>query len=142
MAKKEVLNVIKLQLPGGQANPAPPVGPVLGQNGINIMEFCKQFNAATQKDQGVVIPCEISVYKDRSFTFVLKTPPASFLLMQAAKAKKGSAVPNKDFVGKVTRDQVTEIAKKKMPDLNTESLDSAIRSISGTARSMGIQVID
>ncbi len=142
MAKKEVTKVIKLQIEGGKANPAPPIGPVLGQNGVNIMDFCKQFNAATQKDIGVVIPVEISVYKDRSFTFICKTPPVSYLLKEAANIKKGSSIPNADFVGKVTKAQIREIAVKKLQDLNTENVDSAYNSVAGTARSMGIKVVD
>ncbi|OGQ21689.1 MAG: 50S ribosomal protein L11 [Deltaproteobacteria bacterium RIFCSPLOWO2_02_FULL_44_10] len=140
MAKK-ITAQIKLQCPAGQANPAPPVGPALGQHGVNIMEFCKQFNAKTQKQAGTIIPVIITVYQDRSFTFELKTPPASFLLKQAAKIQKGSATPNKDKVGKVTRAQVAEIAKIKLPDLNCDSLEAAIRTIEGTARNMGIEVV-
>ena len=141
MAKKEVMSIIKLQIQGGKANPAPPIGPVLGQHGLNIMDFCKQFNAATQKDAGVVIPVEITVFKDRSFTFITKTPPVSFLLKQAAKVKKGSPVPHTDFIGKVTEAQVREIAEKKMQDLNTTNVESAMNTVRGSARSMGIQVI-
>lgn len=140
MAKKVVTN-IKLQCPAGQANPAPPVGPALGQHGVNIMEFCKQFNAATQKQAGLIIPCIVTVYADRSFSITYKTPPASVLLVKAAKAAKGSGVPNKDKVGKVTRAQVEEIAKIKFPDMNAKDIDGAIRSIMGTARSMGIDVV-
>ena len=139
---KEVTAVIKLQLPAGQANPAPPVGPVLGQHGVNIMDFCKQFNAKTQKQAGEILPVIISVYKDRSFTFELKTPPASFLLKKAAGIEKGSGVPNRDKVGKVTVMQVREIARKKMPDLYCNDEEAAFRTIAGTARSMGIEVID
>jgi large subunit ribosomal protein L11 len=138
---KEVQKVIKLQIQAGQANPAPPVGPVLGQNGVNIMEFCKQFNARTQKQMGQIIPVEISVYKDRTFTFITKTPPASFLIKQAAGLKSGSSVPNRDKVAKLTRDQIMEIAKMKMPDLNTQNEESAFRTIAGQARSMGVDVI-
>ncbi len=139
MAKK-VTAFIKLQIPAGQATPAPPVGPALGQHGINIMEFCKTFNAKTQGQQGLIIPVVITVYSDRSFTFVTKTPPAAVLLLKAAGLQKGSGVPNKDKVGKVTKKQVEEIAKTKMPDLNAASLDAAIKTVEGTARSMGIEV--
>ncbi len=139
MAKK-VTGYIKLQIPAGQATPAPPVGPALGQHGVNIMEFCKTFNARTAKDQGLIIPVVITVYSDRSFTFVTKTPPASILLLKAAGLQKGSGVPNKNKVGKVTRKQVEEIAKTKMPDLNAASLEAAIKTVEGTARSMGIEV--
>lgn len=141
MAKK-VVGQVKLQIPGGQANPAPPVGPALGQRGVNIMEFCKAFNAKTQDQKGVVIPVIITVYSDRSFTFITKTPPASVLLFKAAKVEKGSGEPNKNKVGKVTKKQVEEIAKLKMPDLNAGSLEAAMRTISGTARSAGITVVD
>jgi large subunit ribosomal protein L11 len=140
MAKK-VTGFIKLQIPAGQANPAPPVGPALGQKGVNIMEFCKQFNARTKDQQGLIIPVVITVFSDRSFTFVTKTPPAAVLLLKAAGLQKGSGEPNKTKVGKVTPAQVAEIAKTKMPDLNCESLDMAIRTVAGTARSMGIDVI-
>jgi large subunit ribosomal protein L11 len=139
MAKK-VTGYIKLQIPAGQATPAPPVGPALGQHGVNIMEFCKTFNARTQKDQGLIIPVVITVYSDRSFTFVTKTPPASVLLLKAAGLQKGSGVPNKNKVGKVTRKQVEDIAKTKMPDLNAASLEAAIKTVEGTARSMGIEI--
>jgi large subunit ribosomal protein L11 len=140
MAKK-VVGMIKLQIPAGKANPSPPVGPALGQHGVNIMEFCKTFNARTQgEDVGMVIPVVITVYADRSFTFITKTPPAPVLLLKAAKVAKGSGVPNKDKVGKVTKAQVTEIAKLKLPDLNAFDLDAAVRTIEGTARSMGIEV--
>jgi large subunit ribosomal protein L11 len=141
MAKK-VTGQIKLQIPGGQANPAPPVGPALGQRGVNIMEFCKAFNAKTQDQKGTIIPVIITVYSDRSFTFITKTPPASNLLFKAAKVEKGSGEPNKTKVGKVTKKQVEEIAKLKMPDLNAGSLEAAMRTISGTARSAGLTVID
>ena len=137
---KDVSAMVKLQIPAGKANPAPPVGPALGQHGINIMEFCKQFNAATQKQDGLIIPVVISIYKDRSFTFILKTPPASVLLLKAAGLAKGSPVPNKQKVAKVTAKQVEEIAKTKMPDLNAQKLESAIRMVEGTARSMGIEI--
>ena len=139
MAKKEI-GFIKLQILAGQANPAPPVGPALGQHGVNIMEFCKAFNAKTQDQPGKLVPVEITVYADRSFTFITKTPPASSLILEAAGLKKGSPEPNKDKVGKVTLSQVKEIAELKMPDLNAADIESAIRMISGTARSMGINV--
>jgi len=132
---------IKLQIPAGQANPSPPVGPALGQHGVNIMDFVKAFNAKTQDQMGMIIPVVITVYADRSFTFITKTPPASVLLKKAAKIEKGSGVPNRDKVGKVTRKQVEEIAKIKMPDLTASDLDAAVRTISGTARSMGIEVV-
>jgi large subunit ribosomal protein L11 len=141
MAKK-VVGQIKLQLPGGQATPAPPVGPALGQHGLNIMDFCKAFNARTQQQAGVIIPVVITVYADRTYSFITKTPPASFLLRQAAGVQKGSGIPNREKVGKVTRAQVEEIAKTKLPDLNTDSLESAMRTVMGTARSMGIEVVD
>ena len=137
---KKVHTVIKLQIPAGQANPAPPIGPVLGQAGVNIMDFCKQFNAKTQKQAGEVTPVVITVYQDRSFTFELKTPPVSYLLLKAVKAEKGSGVPNREKIGSVTKAQVEEIAKKKLPDLNTTDLQAAMRTVSGTARSMGIDV--
>ena len=139
MAKK-ITGQIKLQIPAGQANPAPPVGPALGQQGVNIMAFCKEFNAATKEQAGLVIPVVITVYADKSFTFITKSPPASILLKKAAGITAGSKEPNKDKVGKVTEKQVQEIAKQKMPDLNAASLDAAIKSIKGTARSMGIEV--
>ncbi len=139
MAKK-VIGQIKLQIAGGQATPAPPVGPALGQAGVNIMDFCKAFNAKTQKDQGVITPVVITVYADRSFTFITKTPPAAFLLRQAAGVDKGSGEPNREKVGRLSRAQVEEIAKTKMPDLNAASLDAAMRIIEGTARSMGLEV--
>lgn len=138
---KEINAIVKLQIPAGKANPAPPVGPALGQHGVNIMEFCKAFNAKTQSQEGAIIPVVITVYSDRSFTFVTKTPPASDLLKKAAGIIKGSAVPNKDKVGKVTSVQVEEIARLKMPDLNAVDLKGAIRIIEGTARSMGIQIV-
>ncbi len=137
---KELNAMVKLQIPAGKANPAPPVGPALGQHGVNIMEFCKQFNAATQKQDGLIIPVVISIYIDRSFSFITKTPPASVLLLKAAGLAKGSPVPNKQKVAKVTMKQVEEIAKTKMPDLNAQKLDSAIRMVEGTARSMGIEI--
>ncbi|MEK6375785.1 MAG: 50S ribosomal protein L11 [Acidobacteriota bacterium] len=139
MAKK-VTGYIKLQIPAGQATPAPPVGPALGQHGVNIMEFCKTFNARTQGQQGLIIPVVITVYSDRSFTFITKTPPAAVLLLKAAGLQKGSGVPNKTKVGSVTKTQVEEIAKTKMPDLNAASLEAAIKTVEGTARSMGIEV--
>ncbi|MCK5543153.1 MAG: 50S ribosomal protein L11 [Desulfobacterales bacterium] len=140
MAKKEMVQ-IKLQVEAGKANPSPPIGPALGQHGVNIMDFCKTFNARTANDAGQIIPVVITVYQDRSFSFITKTPPASRLLLQAAKLAKGSAEPNKDKVGKVTRDQLVEIAEIKMVDLNASGLDSAVKIIAGTARSMGIEVI-
>jgi len=141
MAKK-VVTQIKLQVPAGKANPSPPIGPALGQHGVNIMEFCKQFNAKTQKQEGMIIPVVVTIYSDRTFTFVTKTPPASDLLKKAAGIIKGSSVPNKDKVGKVNRVQVEEIARHKMPDLNATDLSGAIKIIEGTARSMGIQVVE
>ncbi|HET7705603.1 MAG TPA: 50S ribosomal protein L11 [Thermoanaerobaculia bacterium] len=139
MAKK-ITGYIKLQIPAGQATPAPPVGPALGQQGVNIMEFCKTFNARTAKDQGLIIPVVITVYSDRSFTFITKTPPAAILLLRAAGLPKGSGVPNKNKVGKVTKKQVEDIAKLKMPDLNAASLEAAVKTVEGTARSMGIEI--
>lgn len=139
MAKKEVAK-IKLQIPAGAANPSPPVGPALGQHGLNIMAFCKEFNARTQDQKGMIIPVVITAYADRSFSFITKTPPAAVLIMKAAKIEKGSGEPNRNKVGKLTMDQVTEIAKIKMPDLNAASLESAIHTIAGTARSMGVEV--
>lgn len=140
MAKK-VIGYIKLEIPAGQATPAPPVGPALGQQGLNIMEFCKAFNAKTQEmEQGMPIPVEITAYADRSFTFVLKTPPASYLLRKAAKVKKGTTAPGRDVVGSVTMEQVRAIAEQKMPDLNAHDIDAAARIIQGSARSMGIEV--
>jgi large subunit ribosomal protein L11 len=141
MAKK-VAGFIKLQVPAGAANPAPPVGPALGQHGVNIMEFCKQFNAKTQSQAGLIIPVEITVYADRSFTFITKTPPAPVLLKKAAGLDKASAEPNREKVGRVTRKQVREIAETKMPDLNAANIESAMRMIEGTARSMGLTVVD
>jgi len=141
--KKEVIAEIKLQIPAGQANPAPPVGPALGQHGLNIMEFCKRFNDATKNmEPGLVVPVIITVYKDRSFSFVLKTPPASVLLKKKAQIAKGSGEPNKVKVGKVTKKDIEEIAKMKMKDLNAGSLEAAMRIIEGTARSMGIEVAE
>jgi large subunit ribosomal protein L11 len=139
MAKK-VVGFIKLQIPAGKANPAPPVGPALGQHGVNIMEFCKAFNAKTQEQSGNIIPVEITVFGDRSFTFITKTPPAAALLIDAAGLKKGSGEPNREKVGKVSKSQVKEIAELKMPDLNAFDVDAAMRMIEGTARSMGIVV--
>jgi len=137
---REVMTEIKLQIPAGQANPAPPIGPVLGQHGVNIMDFCKQFNAKTQRQAGEITPVVLTVYKDRSFSFVTKTPPASYLLLKAAKLEKGSGVPNVEKVGKVTMDQIKEIAKQKMSDLNANTEEAACKIIMGTARSMGIEV--
>ncbi len=139
MAKK-VIAKVKLQVKGGQANPSPPIGPALGQHGVNIAEFCKTFNARTQNQQGVVIPVVVTIYADRSFTFITKTPPASVLLKQAAKIAKGSSQPNKEKVGTVTRNQVEEIARIKMEDLNAYDLETAIKIIEGTAKSMGIVI--
>ncbi len=139
MAKK-ITGYVKLQIPAGQANPAPPVGPALGQKGINIMEFCKQFNAKTQDKMGLIIPVIITVYSDKSFTFITKTPPAAVLILKAAKLEKGSAEPNRTKVGKVTSAQVREIAQAKMPDLNTTSVEAAMRMVEGTAKSLGITV--
>ena len=139
MAKK-VLAMIKLQVEAGKANPSPPIGPALGQNGVNIMDFCKAFNARTANDEGMIIPVVITVYQDRSFSFITKTPPAAVLLKKAAKIAKGAADPKRDLVGSVTRQQVEEIAKLKMVDLNANDLDAACKIIEGTARSMGIEV--
>ncbi|MFP3870853.1 MAG: 50S ribosomal protein L11 [Syntrophobacteria bacterium] len=139
MAKKVIAN-IKLQVPAGQANPSPPIGPALGQHGVNIMEFCKSFNAKTQGQEGMIIPVVITVYADRSFAYVTKTPPASVLLKKAAKIAKGSSEPRREKVGRVSRHEVEEIARLKMPDLNTTSLEAAIRTVEGTARSMGITI--
>jgi large subunit ribosomal protein L11 len=139
MAKK-VTGYVKLQIPAGKATPAPPVGPALGQAGVNIMDFCKTFNARTQAQEGLIIPVVITVYSDRSYTFITKTPPAAILLMKAAGIAKGSGVPNRNKVGKVSKQQVEEIAKSKLPDLNAGSLAAAVRIIEGTARSMGIDV--
>src|SRR4051812_39886011 len=143
MAPKKLTGQVKLQIEAGKATPAPPAGPALGQAGINIMEFCKQFNAKTQNKEmaGLIIPVVISVYNDKSFTFITKTPPASVLLKRAANVAKGSGAPNKDKVGKVTEKQVADIAKQKMPDLNAASIDAAIKGVKGTARSMGIEVV-
>jgi large subunit ribosomal protein L11 len=140
MAKK-ITGYIKLQVPAGKANPSPPIGPALGQHGVNIMEFCKAFNAKTQGDEGTITPVVITVYADRSFTFITKTPPAPVLIKKALDLKSGSPVPNKTKVGKLTKAQVEEIAKKKMPDLNAASLEAAMRTIEGTARSMGVDIV-
>jgi large subunit ribosomal protein L11 len=139
---KKVIAIVKLQCPAGQANPSPPVGPALGQHGVNIMEFCKTFNARTQDKQGLIIPAVISVYADRSFTFELKTPPAAVLLKRAAKIAKGSGEPNRTKVGTVTREQVREIAEQKAPDLNAHDVEAAMQIIAGTARSMGLDVVE
>jgi large subunit ribosomal protein L11 len=139
---KKVIAVVKLQCPAGQANPSPPVGPALGQHGVNIMEFCKAFNARTQDKQGLIIPAIITIYADRTFTFELKTPPAAVLLKRAAKIAKGSGEPNRDKVGRVTKAQVREIAEIKAPDLNSHDVDAAMRIVEGTARSMGLDVVE
>ena len=139
--KKEVMGSIKLQVPAGQATPSPPVGPALGQYGLNIMEFCKAFNEKTEGQEGTIIPVVITVYTDRTYTFITKTPLTSVLLKQAAKIAKGSGEPNRSKVGKVTRDQIREIAKVKTPDLNADDLEAAIRMIEGTAKSMGIEIV-
>jgi large subunit ribosomal protein L11 len=139
---KKIVGFIKLQIPAGQATPAPPIGPALGQKGVNIMEFCKQFNSRTQDKQGLIIPVVITVFSDKSFTFITKTPPASVLLAKAAKVEKGSGEPNRTKVGKVTRQQVREIAEVKMPDLNANDIDAAMAMVAGTARSMGLTVED
>jgi large subunit ribosomal protein L11 len=139
MARK-VMTLIKLQVPGGQANPAPPVGPALGQHGVNIMEFCKAFNAQTQQDTGTIIPVEITVYEDRSFTFITKTPPAAILIKQAIGLDKGSGEPNRVKVGRISQAQIRAIAEQKMPDLNAHDIDQAAKIIEGTARSMGVDV--
>jgi large subunit ribosomal protein L11 len=139
MAKK-VLTMIKLQIPAAAANPAPPVGPALGQHGVNIMEFCKAFNAQTQDDAGTIIPVEITVFEDRSFEFITKTPPAAVLIKEAAGIEKGSGEPNREKVGQITMDQVRRIAERKMPDLNANDIDAATKIVMGTARSMGVEV--
>jgi large subunit ribosomal protein L11 len=139
---KKVTGLVKLQVQAGAATPSPPVGPALGQHGVNIMEFCKQFNARTSSQKGMIIPVVITVFSDRSFTFITKTPPASILLAKAAGVEKGSGEPNKNKVGKVTKKQVREIAQIKLPDLNCSSLESAIRTVEGTARSMGLEVVE
>ncbi|MBU3691258.1 MAG: 50S ribosomal protein L11 [Solirubrobacterales bacterium] len=137
---KEVSTVIKLQIPAGQANPAPPVGPALGQHGVNIMDFCKAFNAQTQEEGGTIIPVEITVYEDRSFDFITKTPPAAVLIKEACGIQKGSGVPHMEKVATITKEQVRQIAERKMPDLNANDLDAASKIIAGTARSMGVDV--
>ncbi|VAV91408.1 LSU ribosomal protein L11p (L12e) [hydrothermal vent metagenome] len=142
MGRKKLMTVLKLQIPAGQASPAPPVGPALGQHGVNIMDFVQAYNNATQAQAGTIIPVEISIYEDRSFTFITKTPPAAVLLRQAAKIEKGSPVPHKEKVGSVTKAQVREIAETKMPDLNANDIDNAMLIIEGTARSMGLDVVD
>ena len=142
MGRKKLMTVLKLQIPAGQASPAPPVGPALGQHGVNIMDFVQAYNAETQAQAGTIIPVEISIYEDRSFTFITKTPPAAVLLRQAAKIEKGSPVPHKEKVGTVTKAQVREIAETKMPDLNANDIDNAMLIIEGTARSMGLEVVD
>jgi len=142
MAKKEVMALVKLQVTAGKANPAPPIGPALGPHGINIMDFCKAFNAQTQALGDTIIPCVLTIYKDRTFTFILKTPPASELIKKAAGIIKGSGTPNKDKVGKLTMDQVREIAKTKLPDLNAFDVEKAMETIKGTARSMGVDIIN
>jgi large subunit ribosomal protein L11 len=139
MAKK-VMTIIKLQIPAGSANPAPPVGPALGQHGVNIMDFCKAFNAQTQQDSGTIIPVEITVFEDRSFTFITKTPPAAVLIKEAINLKKGSGEPHVNKVGTITEDQIRQIAERKMPDLNANDIDAAANIIKGTARSMGVEV--
>ena len=141
MGKKKVAAIVRIQIPAGQATPAPPVGTALGPHGVNIMDFCKNFNARTQKDEGLIIPVVVTIYADRSYTFITKTPPASVLLKKVANLAKGSAEPNRNKVGTVTAKQVEEIAKQKLPDLNTTELASAIQTVRGTARSMGIDVI-
>jgi len=138
---KKVQAMVKLQIPAGKANPSPPVGPALGQHGVNIMEFCKGFNAQTNAQEGLIVPVVVTIFADRSFTFIVKTPPAAVLLKRAAGIAKASAVPHKDKIGRVTKAQVREIAETKLKDLNTDSIDSAVRVIEGTARSMGIEVI-
>jgi large subunit ribosomal protein L11 len=138
--RKRVAQVLKLQIPAGQATPAPPIGTALGPAGINIMDFCKQYNSETQKQTGTIVPVEITVYEDRSFTFILKTPPAAVLLREKAGVEKGSGEPNREKVGSVTKDQVREIAETKMPDLNANDIDAAMKIVEGTARSMGITV--
>ena len=138
--KKKPVSQIKLQLPAGSANPAPPVGPALGQHGVNIMQFCKSFNDSTKQKEGIILPVVINVYEDRSFDFIVKSPPVSFLLKRAANLAKASSQPGKEIIGEVTKDQVYEIAKEKMPDLNTRDLDQAARIVEGTARSCGLEV--
>lgn len=140
MAKK-ITGYIKLQIPAGKANPSPPIGPALGQHGVNIMEFCKAFNAKTQADDGVITPVVITVYADRSFSFITKTPPVPVMIKKTLGIESGSSVPNKNKIGKLTKGQVEEIAKKKMPDLNAASLEAAMRTVEGTARSMGVDIV-
>ena len=140
--KKKVTGLIKLQIQAGAANPAPPIGPALGQHGVNIMEFCKAYNAATESMRGTIIPVEITIYEDRTFSFITKTPPAAELIKKAAGVPKGSSVPHRDKVGKISRDQVRDIATTKLPDLNANDLDSAMKIVEGTARSMGVTVAD
>ena len=140
--KKRIVTQIKLQIPGGQANPAPPVGPALGQHGLNIMEFCKAFNERTKDQQGTILPVVITVYEDRTYTFIIKTPPAAVLIKKALKLEKGSSEPNKKKVGKITQSQLEEIAKMKMPDLNAHDIEAAKKIIAGTARSMGVEVVE
>jgi large subunit ribosomal protein L11 len=140
MGRKKLMTVLKLQIPAGQASPAPPVGPALGQHGVNIMDFVQAYNNATASQAGTIVPVEISIYEDRSFTFITKTPPAAVLLRQAARLEKGSAEPHKEKVGSVSRDQIREIAEIKMPDLNANDIDGAMKIVEGTARSMGITV--
>ncbi len=142
MGRKRLMTVLKLQIPAGQASPAPPVGPALGQHGVNIMDFVQAYNNATASQSGTIIPVEISIYEDRSFTFITKTPPAAVLLRQAAKIEQGSGVPHKEKVGTVTKAQVKEIAETKMPDLNANDIENAMLIIEGTARSMGLEVVD
>lgn len=142
MAKKKVTGFVKLQIPAGAANPAPPVGPALGAQGVNIMQFCQQFNAATQDKSGTIIPVEITIYEDKSFTFITKTPPAPVLIKEALGIKSGSAVPQRDKVGQLTQEQLRQIAETKMPDLNANSIEAAMRTIAGTARSMGVTVAE
>jgi len=141
MAKK-ITGYIKLQIPAGKANPSPPIGPALGQHGVNIMEFCKAFNAKTQAEEGTITPVVITVYADRSFTFITKTPPVPVLIKKTIGIESGSSVPNKNKVGKLTKAQVEEIAKKKMPDLNAASVEAAMRTVEGTARSMGVDIVE
>jgi len=142
MGRKKLMTVLKLQIPAGQASPAPPVGPALGQHGVNIMDFVQAYNSATQAQSGTIIPVEISIFEDRSFTFITKTPPAAVLLRQAAKIEKGSPIPHKEKVGSVTKAQVREIAETKMPDLNANDIENAMKIVEGTARSMGLTVVD
>jgi len=142
MGRKKLMTVLKLQIPAGQASPAPPVGPALGQHGVNIMDFVQAYNNATQAQSGTIVPVEISIYEDRSFTFITKTPPAAVLLRQAARIEKGSPVPHKEKVGSVTKAQVREIAETKMPDLNANDIENAMSIIEGTARSMGLEVVE